>query len=107
MGRSTRRNELSSSSSSENSPKYGAKRNLADADVATMACTADKQDDTNPSLLEVWNALKRIENNTNSLIKDIKDLKNNCNELQKSLESSQVKIDELTKSNSDLQIKWR
>ena len=87
MGRSTRRNELSSSSSSENSPKYGAKRNLADADVATMACTADKQDD--------------------SLIKDIKDLKNNYNELQKSLEFSQVKIDELTKSNSDLQIKWR
>ena len=85
MGRSTRRNELSSSSSSENSPKYGAKRNLADADVATMACTADKQDD--------------------SLIKDIKDLKNNYNELQKSLEFSQVKIDELTKSNSDLQIK--
>ena len=77
MGRSTRRNELSSSSSSENSPKYGAKRNLADAHVATMACTADKQDDTNPSLLEVWNALKRIENNTDSLIKDIKDLQNN------------------------------
>ena len=105
MGRTTRRNELSNSSSSENSPKYGAKRNLADAHVATMACTADKQDDTNPSLLEVWNALKRIENNTNSLIKDIKDLKNNYNELQKSLEFSQVKIDELTKSNSDLQIK--
>ena len=105
MGRSARRNELSSSSSSENSPKYGAKRNLADAHVATMACTADKQDDTNPSLLEEWNALKRIENNTNSLIKDIKDLKNNYNELQKSLEFSQVKIDELTKSNSDLQIK--
>ena len=88
MGRTIRRNELSSSSSSENSPKYRAKRNLADAHVATMACTADKQDDTNPSLLEVWNALKRIENNTNSLIKDIKDLKNNYNELQKSLEFS-------------------
>ena len=72
-----------------------------------MACTADKQDNTNPSLLDVWNTLKRIENNTNSLIKDIKDLKNNYNELQKSLESSQVKIDELTKSNSDLQIKRR
>ena len=53
-----------------------------------MACTADKQDDTNPSLLDVWNALKTIENNTNSLIKDIKDLKNNYNELQKSLEFS-------------------
>ena len=50
-----------------------------------MACSADKQDDTNPSLLDVWNALKRIENNTDSLIKDIKDLQKNSNELQKSL----------------------
>ena len=46
-----------------------------------MACSADKRDYTNPSLLDVWNALKRIENNTNSLIKDIKDLQNNYNEL--------------------------
>ena len=53
----------------------------------------------------MWNALKRIENNTNSLIKDIEDLQKNYNELQKSLEFSQAKIDELTKSNSDLQTK--
>ena len=105
MGRTRRRNELSSSSSSETSPKHEAKRNPADADVAAMACSADKQDDTNPSLLDMWNALKRIENNTNSLIKDIKDLQKNYNELQKSLEFSQAKIDELTKSNSDLQAK--
>ena len=72
-GRTRRRNELSSSSSSETSPKHEAKRNPTDADVAAMACSADKQDDTNPSLLDMWNALKRIENNTNSLIKDIKD----------------------------------
>ena len=70
-----------------------------------MACSADKQDDTNPSFLDVWNALKRIENNTNSPIKDIKDLQKNYNELQKSLGFSQAKIDELTKSNSDLQAK--
>ena len=105
MGRTRRRNELSSSSSSETSPKHEAKRNPADADVAAMACSADKQDDTNPSLLDMWNALKRIENNTNSLIKDIKDLQKKYNELQKSLEFSQAKIDELTKSNSDLQAK--
>ena len=88
MGRTRWRHELSSSSSSENSPRQEAKQNPADADVAAMGCSADKQDDTNPSLLEVWNALKRTENNTNSLIKDIKDLKNNYNELQKSLEFS-------------------
>ena len=85
MGRKRRRNELRSSSSSETSPKHEEKRNPADADVAAMACSAEKQDDTNPSLLDVWNALKRIENNTNSLIKDIKDLQKNYNELQKSL----------------------
>ena len=105
MGRTRRRNELSSSSSSETSPKHKAKRNPADADVAAMACSVDKQDDTNPSLLDVWNALKRIKNNTNSLVKDIKDLQKNYNELQKSLEFSQAKIDEQTKSNSDLQAK--
>ena len=105
MGRTRRRNELSSSSCSETSPKHEAKGNPADADVAAMACSADKQDNTNPSLLDVWNALKRIENNTYSLIKDIKDLQKNYNELQKSLEFSQAKIDELTKSNSDLQAK--
>ena len=105
MGRTRRRNELSSSSSSETSPKHKAKRNPADADVAAMACSVDKQDDTNPSLLDVWNALKRIENNTNSLVKDIKDLQKNYNELQKSLEFSQAKIDEQTKSNSYLQAK--
>ena len=49
MGRTRRRNELSSSSSSETSPKHKAKRNPADADVAAMACSVDKQDDTNPS----------------------------------------------------------
>ena len=85
MGRTRRRNELRSSSSSETSPKREEKRNPADADVAAMACSAEKQDDTNPSLLDVWNALKRIENNTNSLIKDIKDLQKNYSELQKSL----------------------
>ena len=53
----------------------------------------------------MWNALKRIENNTNSLVKDIKDLQKNYNELQKSLEFSQAKIDEQTKSNSYLQAK--
>ena len=105
MGRTRRRNELSSSSSSDTSPKHEAKRNLADADVAAMASSADKQDDTNPSLLDVWNALNRIENNTTCLIKDIKDLQKNYNELQKSLEFSQAKIDELTKSNFDLQAK--
>ena len=105
MGRTRRRNELSSSSSSETSPKHKAKRNPADADVAAMACSVDKQDDTNPSLLDVWNALKRIKNNTNSLVKDIKDLQKNNIELQKSLEFSQAKIDEQTKSNSDLQAK--
>ena len=101
MGRTRRRNELSSSSSSETSPKHEAKQNPADADVAAMACSADKQDDTNPSILDVWNALKRIENNTNSLIKDIK----NYNEPQKSLLFSQAKIDGLTKSISVLQAK--
>ena len=85
MGKTRRRNELSSSSSSETSPKHEAKRNPIGADVAAMACSADKQDDNNPSLLDVWNALKKIENNTNSLIKDIKDLQKNYNELQKSL----------------------
>ena len=78
MGKTRGRND-------RKSPKHEAKRNPADADVAAMACSADKQDDTNPSLLDVWNALKRIENNTNSLIKDIKDLQKNYNELQKSL----------------------
>ena len=68
MGRTRRRNELSSSSSSETSPKHKANTNPADADVAAMACSVDKQDDTNPSLLDVWNALKRIANNTNSLV---------------------------------------
>ena len=77
MGRTRWRNELSSSSSSENSPRQEAKQNPADADVAAMGCSADKQDDTNPFPLDVWNALKRIENNTDSLIKDIKDLQNN------------------------------
>ena len=57
------------------------------------------------SLLDVWNALKRIKNNTNSLVKDIKDLQKNNIELQKSLEFSQAKIDEQTKSNSYLQAK--
>ena len=85
MGRTRRRNELSSVSSSETSPKHEAKRNAADADVAAMARSADKQDDSNPSLLDVWNALKRIENNTNSLIRDIKDLQKNYNGLKKSL----------------------
>ena len=85
MGRTRRRNELRSSSSSETSPKHEEKRNPTDADVAAMACSAEKQDDTNPSLLDVWSALKRIENNTNSLIKEIKDLQKNYNELQKSL----------------------
>ena len=70
-----------------------------------MACSADKQDHTNPSLLDVWNAFKRISDNTNSLIKNINDLQKNYNELQKSLEFSQPKIDKLTKSNSDLQAK--
>ena len=77
MGRTRWRHELSSSSSSENSPRQEAKQNPADADVAAMGCSADKQDDTNPFPLDVWNALKRIENNTDSLIKDIKDLQNN------------------------------
>ena len=77
MGRTRWRNELSSSSSSENSPRHEAKQNPAGADVAAMGCSADKQDDTNPFLLDVWDALKRIEKNTNSLIKDIKDLQNN------------------------------
>ena len=72
MGRTRRRNELRSSSSSETSPKHEEKRNPTDADVAAMACSAEKQDDTNPSLLDVWSGLKRIENNTNSLIKEIK-----------------------------------
>ena len=85
MGRTRRRNELRSFSSSETSPKHEEKRNPADADVAAMACSAEKQDDTNPSLLDVWNALNRIENNANSLIKDVKDLQKNYNELQKSL----------------------
>ena len=77
MGRTRWRHELSSSSSSENSPRQEAKQNPADADVAAMGCSAGKQDDTNPFLLDVWNALKRIENNTNRLIKDVKDLQNN------------------------------
>ena len=84
-GRTRRRNELSSPSSSETSPKHEAKRNPADADVTAMACSADKQDHTNPSLLDVWNAFKRISDNTNSLIKNINDLQKNYNELQKSV----------------------
>ena len=104
MGRTRRRTELSSASSSENSPKHEAKRNPGGAAFAAMA-SPDNQSETPPSLLDMWNALQRIENNTNSLMKDLKDLQNNYNELQKSLEFSQAKIDELTKSNSDLHSK--
>ena len=66
-----------------------------------MADSAE-HDEGNPSLSDMWKALMRIENNTNSLINDLKVLQNNYKELRESLDFSQAKIDELTKSNSDL-----
>lgn len=84
-------------------PNEAKRSNRVVGNSAAMA-SSNKQD-PNPSLLAVWNALKCIAYNTNSLMKDLKDLQNSCNELQKSLEFSQAKIAELTTSNSDLQTK--
>lgn len=61
----------------------------------TAAVAKDKM---NPSMLDMWNALKQIEQNTTSVLSELK----NCTELEKSLEFSQSKIDKLTKSSLEL-----
>ena len=64
-----------------------------------------EQEQTSPSSSDMWKVLMRIEDNTNSLINDLKALQRNYNELRASLEFSEAKIDDLSTSNSAVQTK--
>lgn len=104
-------NRLSSGSGSDSSPKHEAKRNNKDDETTFstktfMAATGEQPtDEITPSSTDMWRALMRIEQNTNSLINDLKMLQHNYNELRASLEFSQSKINDLVKENDNLQTK--
>ena len=102
---------LSSGSGSDASPKHEAKRNNKDDETSfsneTLMAATGEQDETSPSSTDMWKALIRIEDNTNSLINDLKILQRNYNDLRASLEFSQSKIDVLAKNNDGLQTKMK
>ena len=56
-----------------------------------------------PALAAIWEALVRIEANTNLLISEPKTLKRNCEELRESLEFTQSKMEEMATKNTALQ----
>ena len=56
-----------------------------------------------PALAAIWEALVRIEANTNCLISEQKTLQRSYEELRESLEFTQSKMEEMAKNNSALQ----
>ena len=56
-----------------------------------------------PALAAIWDALVRIEANTNCLISEQKTLQRSYEELRESLEFTQSKMEEMAKNNSALQ----
>ena len=56
-----------------------------------------------PALAATWEALVRIEANTNCLISEQKTLQRSYEELRESLEFTQSKMEEMAKNNSALQ----
>ena len=78
MVKPTRRKKgkASSGSNSDTSPKQETQRNNLDEKVSflsksLMAAQID-QDETSPSYSDMWKVLMRIEDNTNSLINDLR-----------------------------------
>ena len=57
------------------------------------------------TLATIWEALKRIETNTNLMLEEQKTLKKNYEELRASLEFTQAKVDSVVKENEDLKSK--
>jgi len=60
-----------------------------------------------PALAAIWEALVRIEANTNCLISQQKTLQQSCEELCESLQFTQSKMEEMAKNNSALQVQMK
>ena len=75
------------------------------ADEGTENEKVPKTYTQDPALAAIWEALVRIEANTNLLINDQKLLQTNQEELRKSLEFTQAQVQEMQKENKELRNK--
>ena len=104
-----KKRKVSCGSNGDTSPKQDTKRNnleeMLSFTTKSLMAAQIEQDETSPSSSDMWKVLMRIEDNTNSLINELKALQRNYNELRASLKFWQAKIDDLSKSNSALQTK--
>lgn len=91
MGRGKRK-WLSGGSGTDTSPKQEAKRGNSDEEFSSLTMAdSGEHDEGNPSLSDVWKALMWIDNNTNSLIRDLKVLQLDYEELREFPDFSQAK----------------
>jgi len=58
-----------------------------------------------PALAGIWEAVVRIEANTNLLVREHKELKILCEELERSLQFTQAEVDDIKKENQNLKEK--
>ena len=58
-------------------------------------------------LVAIWEAVVRIEANTNLLVSEHKELKILCEELQRSLQFPQAEVDDMKKENQNLKEKMQ
>lgn len=100
-----KRSDLSSASSEESIKSPNAKR-FNEENIATMGDVArGVQSGQDLTLATIWEAVKRIETNTNLMLEEQKILKRNYEELQVSLEFTQARVDSVVKENEELKNK--
>ncbi|XP_068730993.1 uncharacterized protein [Montipora capricornis] len=100
-----KRSDLSSASSEESIKSPNAKR-FNEENIATMGDVArGVQSGQDLTLATIWEAVKRIETNTNLMLEEQKTLKRNYEELQVSLEFTQARFDSVVKENEELKNK--
>ena len=103
-----KRSDLSSASSEESIKSPNAKRFNEENSAATMGDVArGVQSGQNLTLATIWEAVKRIETNTNLMLEEQKTLKRNYEELRVSLEFTQARVDSVVKENEELKNKMK
>ena len=102
-----KRSDLSSASSEESIKSPNAKR-FNEENSATMGDVArGVQSGQNLTLATIWEAVKRIETNTNLTLEEQKTLKRNYKELRVSLEFTQARVDSVVKENEERKNKMK
>ena len=102
-----KRSDLSSASSEESTTSPNAKR-FTKENLATMEDVArGVQSGQDLTLATIWEAVKRIETNTNLMLEEQKILQRNYEDLRVSLEFTQERVDSVVKENVELKDKMK